>query len=593
MKNLFKKLLAMLLTTAWICGSVGQAATLTISPAVTSNTYSGVITLNIAGLVSGEQVSLQNWIDGNTNGVIDAGDLLMDGGKISDGEVMVIGGVTNISKPFDSNLAAGAITTTLNFAPPLTLENVVAQHLYRLSSPSNNFTAVTASFIVTNAATAQRVTGIIYSNGIAPLPYASIVATPTAGGYAGAAVADVNGRYSLNLNPGSYNLIATAPNYYFDFATGVTVVLTNGVSATNNLTLTRGTVTISGLVYNAANSNKQEGVMLQLDSGSLFAIAFSDTNGIFSAAVTPNFWKVQPIKERLARRAVVASQNGFQVDTTSGNVTNANLGLPKGNALYYGRITDNANVPFNNIRVDAGDGTNNLYSAIGYSDANGYYAVAVLGNTSPDWNCNASDPDNLTLANYILNTFNNTNIAVGQALQQNFVALPVTGHISGKVRDNLGNIVSGVTLYANQFSGGNNYQSQNASTDGSGNFSLGVANGQWQVYFSYGSDDLASHSLVDLFQPYTVTIPPTNVTLNLTVYTNGTPFISQPQRQSATQFGFNVVGSVGVNYSAQVSTNLAKTNWTTFSTFTLTSNYFPIVDTHATNGARFYRLLKN
>ena len=96
-----------------------------------------------------------------------------------------------------------------------------------------------------------------------------------------------------------------------------------------------------------------------------------------------------------------------------------------------------------------------------------------------------------------------------------------------------------------------------------------------------------------MFQPYSVTIPPTNITLNLTVYTNGTPLISQPQRQSVTQFGFNVVGSVGVNYSAQVSTNLAKTNWTTFSTFTLTSNYFPIVDTHATNSTRFYRVQKN
>ena len=567
--------------------------TLTISPAVTSNTYSGVITLNITGLGSGEQVSLQNWIDGNTNGVIDAGDLLMDGGKISDGEVMIIGGVTNISKPFDSNLAAGAITTTLNFAPPLTLENIVARHIYRLSSPSNNFTAVTATFVVTNAATAQRVSGIIYSNGVTPLPYASVAATPAAGGYAGATVADANGRYSLNLNPGTFDLIAIAPNYYFNFSSGVTVVLTNGVSATNNLTLTRGTATISGFVYNAANSNQQEGVMLQLDSGSLFAIAFSDTNGNYSAAVTPNFWQVQPIKERLGRRAVVASHSPLQVNTTSMNVTNANIGLPKGNALYYGRITDSSNVPFNNIRMNAGDGTNNSYNAVGYSDANGYYAVAVLGNTSTDWNCNANDSDNTVLANYVLNNFGNTNIAVGQAILQNFVALPVTAHISGRVRDNLGNPVSGVTLYADQFSGGNNYQSQNASTDMAGNYTLGVAAGLWNVRFSFGGGDLASHGLVDLFQPYSVTIPPTNITLNLTVYTNGTPLISQPARQSASQFGFNVVGSVGVNYSAQVSTNLAKTNWTTFSTFTLTSNYFPIVDTHATNSTRFYRVQKN
>ncbi len=585
MKLIAKKYFAMLLV-AGLLDQVASAVSFTVTPAATSNTYTGVITLNITGLTAGEQVNLQNWIDGNSNGVIDAGDLLMDGGKISDGEVMTIGGVTNISKPFDSNPAAGVITTALNFAPPLTLENIVAQHIYRLSSPSNNFTAVTATFNVTNATTAQRVSGIIYSNGVAPLPYASIVATPAAGGYTGAAVADANGHYSLNLNPGTYNLIATAPNYYFDFSSGVTVVLTNGVSATNNLSLTRGTATISGYIYNTGNSNKQEGVMLELDSGSLFAIAFSDTNGNYSAAVTPDFWQVQPIKERLARRAVVASQNPLQVDTTSANVTNADLGLPKGNALYYGRITDSSSTPFNNIRMSAGDGTNNSYSAVGYSDPNGYYAVAVLGNTSPDWNCGANDSDNAVLANYILNNFGNSNIAVGQAILQNFVALPVTARIFGRVLDSLGNPVNGVTLYADQFSDGNNYVSQNISTDLAGNYSLGVAAGLWNVRFSYGSGDLASHSLVDLFQPYTVTIPPTNITLNITVYTNGTPLISQPQRQSVTQFGFNVVGSVGVNYSAQVSTNLARTNWATFSTFTLTSNNFPIVDTRTPPTAR-------
>lgn len=592
MKPTSKKYFVACLLTGWLISA--GAVTFTVTPAATSNTYTGVITLNISGLVSGEQVNLQNWIDGNTNGLIDAGDLLVDGGKISDGEVMIIGGITNISKPFDSNFAAGAITTRLNFAPPLTLENIVAKHIYRLTSPSNNFAPVTATFNVTNAATAQRISGIIYSNGLTPVPYASIVATPASGGYAGAAVADANGRFALNLNPGTFQFIAIAPNYYFNFSQSVTVVLTNGVSATNNFNLARGSATISGKVFNTANSNQQAGLMLQIGSGNLFTIAFTDTNGNYSAAVTPDFWQVKPIKERLAQRALVALNSATQVNATAGDVTNVNLGLPKGNALFYGRITDSSNVPFNNVRIDGGDGgTNNQFSAIGYSDANGNYAVAVLGNTNSDWSCNANDSDNVMLFNYILNNSFNTNIAIGQAIQQNFVALPVTAHISGRVVDNLGNPVNGVTLYADQFISGNNYQSLNSSTDPAGNYSLGVASGSWNVRFSNGSEDLASHDLVDLFQPYTVTIPPTNITLNITVYTNGTPLISQPKRPSASQFGFNVVGSVGVNYSAQVSTNLARTNWTTFATFTLTSNNFPIVDINATNSPRFYRLLKN
>jgi hypothetical protein len=66
----------------WMAGSfaiVGwlaqaEAATLTIAPPVTSNTYAGVITLNIGGLTNGEKVVVQKYLDLNGNGVIDSGE---------------------------------------------------------------------------------------------------------------------------------------------------------------------------------------------------------------------------------------------------------------------------------------------------------------------------------------------------------------------------------------------------------------------------------------------------------------------------------------------------------------------------------------
>ena len=569
---------------------------LTVSPSVISNTYLGNITLNITGLTNGESVIVQKWLDGNASGSIDAGEPVMDVFKIADGGAMIIGGITNINVPFDSNSTTGAITTRLNFAPPLAVENVVGKFIFKLLSPTGNFPPVTATFTVTNAATAQSVSGVIYSNGVAPLPGAIVVAIQQPNfNYAGGAVADATGHYSLNLNPGTYALIGGDPGYYYDEALAPLVVLTNGVSATNNLSLTNGAVTISGNVFDAGNSNGVGGVMLQIEQsgGSLFAIAFTDTNGNYSAAVAPAYWKISPIKERLARRAYVSPQNRLQVNATAGNVTNASIALYKGTALFYGRITDNSSVPFANIEFDNGDGTNNLYSAKGVSDSNGYYSVVALGGVSSDWSANPTSQNNLALANYILNQFNNTNIAFGQAILQNYVALPVTAHISGHVLDNSGNPVSGVSLYASQYTGGNNYSSLNSDTDGSGNYSLGVASGAWQAYFSYGNNDLSSHGLVDLFEPYNVTIPPTNVTLNITVYPSGTALLTQPQRLSPSQFGFSINGSVNVTYDVQVSTNLAATNWATLFSLTLTNTPFPVTDTHATNSPRFYRVKKN
>src|SRR5208282_498376 len=89
--------------------------TLVVSPAVISNTYSGVITLNINGLTNGEQVIVQRYLDLNGNGVVDLGEPLIDLFKIKDGGAQVIGGITNLNVPYDTNPTNGAITTTLNF----------------------------------------------------------------------------------------------------------------------------------------------------------------------------------------------------------------------------------------------------------------------------------------------------------------------------------------------------------------------------------------------------------------------------------------------------------------------------------------------
>jgi hypothetical protein len=572
--------------------------TLTVSPAVTSNTYPGVITLNITGLTNNETVTVQEWLDLNANGVIDAGEPMIDAGKITDNDPSkaIIGGITNINIPIDSNSATGAITTTLNFAPPLVLENVIGQRIFRLVSPSGRFAPVTATLLVTNAVTAQTLSGTVYSNGVAPLPNAVVVVLPPNGnGYTAAEVADSNGHYSINVNPGGYVVMAAVPNYFIDQSLAPQVTLTNGQSATNNLYLTNGTTIISGTFYDTANSNGIGGLMIQVESGSLFGINFTDTNGNYSAAVAPNFWKVGPNKERMPRHAYVIPQQSLQVDATGGNVTNAYVGLTKGNALFYGHIADNLGNPFANIEVDSSE-TNNTYDAKGYSDTNGNYAAVALADGTNIWNCNPDSENNIALAAYVLNNSQNTNIAVGQAIEQDFVALPVNAQISGRVRDNSGNPVVGVSLYAGTFNGGNGYVSLNSVTDSNGNYSLGVATGagNWAVNFSFGDqNDLTHQGFVDLYGPYPVSLPPTNAVQNITVYPYGSSAMTRPQRFGSQQFGFNVVGSTGVSYTLQVSTNLAAGNWAPLYTFQLTNSPMPVTDFTATNTPRFYRLLKN
>jgi hypothetical protein len=99
MKDRVRNLLAAL---AIVIGATTTAfaVTLNVSPSAVSNTYNGYITLQIGGLTNGASVVVQKYLDANTNGVVDAGDWLLEQFNITDGRAgMVIGGVTNLNVP--------------------------------------------------------------------------------------------------------------------------------------------------------------------------------------------------------------------------------------------------------------------------------------------------------------------------------------------------------------------------------------------------------------------------------------------------------------------------------------------------------------
>jgi len=570
-----------------------EAATLTVTPPLTSNMYSGTIVLDIGGITNGEKVIIQKYLDLNGNGSIDAGEPLVDMFKIVDGGAMVIGGVTNVSVPFDHNSAPGAITTSLSFISTLVFDNMVGHFVYQVSSPTANWPAVTAAFAVTNAALGQWITGTVYSNGV-PFPNAVVVVQDQqANNPVGGVVADGSGYFTVALPPSGYALIAGGPNLHYDFSTAPFVTLTNGMTSTNDLQVTSGTTVVSGKVYDTANSNGVGGVLMTLESGDLFAIALTDANGNYSTALPPSFWKIKAAKERLGRRAYLVADDALQVDATGGDVSNANVPLWKGTALFYGRITDASNTPFANVEIDVGT-SGQGYSGKGFSDANGYYAAAVLGDGTNWWSCDASSGKSSALSSYVVNTYDLQVLTGNETVRQDFVALPATGRISGHVQDNSSNAVSGVKLSGNALINGKNYQTVDGTTDDAGNYSLGVAGGQWNVYFLTGgfSDNLDSHGYVDLANSHSVSIPPTNVTMDLIVYPIGTPLISQLQRMSSNQVGFMITGSPNVSYTVQVCTDLAMSNWTNLFSLQLTNNNVFVTDQHATNSPRFYRVMK-
>ena len=568
-----------------------DGASLTVTPSSISNTYSGAFTLQIAGLTNGEPVTIQRYLDLNGNGSVNAGELLIDTFDLADGSVSVIGGVTNLNVPFDTNPTGGAISTTIRQVAGLDV--LVGQQLFRLVSPSGNFAPLTNLLVITNAALAQSVSGTVFSGG-APVPNAVVVvfAQPN-NTFVGGTVADNAGHYLVKLEPGAYGLFPVFANYYTDQSIAAQVTLTNGGAATANLFLTNGSGanTLSGQVTDATNGNSLGGVFLQLESQSLFAIAFTDAGGQYSAPLSPAFWRIRPEADDLTRRAYVGPQNRLQVDLTTGGATGVNFALPKANALFYGRITDRLGVPFSNIKFFGQDGAE--LKASGYSDGNGNYAMAVLGGTN-QWSCSPDPSDNPALFNYLVSSgLGSVPFSPGQAVRQDLTAIRATAHIAGHLQDNLGNALVDVNLNAYESSGPISYNTS-AITDGSGNFLLPVANGTWNVHVNCcGNEGLESYGLFDPVQSHVVSIPPTNAVLNITAYPVGTPFLSDFARTTPSRFGFNLNGSVGASYTIQASTNLNVSNWFNLFSLSLTSSPMYLQDNQATNQQRFYRARKN
>lgn len=574
--------------------------TLTVSPSVVSNTYPGSISLNISGLNTGEQVYIGRWVDLNGNGVVDSGEPLMDAFQLVDNNnsYAVVGGATNIDMPFDTNPTDGLITATISIPPAMSIENMSGNYIFEVISPTGRFTPATATFSITNAVLPCTVMGTVYrSDGVTP--FANAVVAPqdlVHGSVANAAVADSSGNYTLALYPGEYGVLGAALNCYCDVGKSTALILTSGMTVTNNLTLTNGgPYTISGSIYDENSSNGIPGMLIQLKSGNLMEIAFTDTNGNYSAAVSPGFWKVQPAKERLSRRGYVYPQGTYQANASTGSVTNFNVGLTNGDALIYGRVVDNSGNPMIGIKMDANVGSTNTstsFDSKGYTDANGDYAVAVVsGNEGASLDAPTYGSPVL---NYVWNQPAATNLFAGQALQDNFVGQPIIGTISGHVQSDTGTNIVGVGLYAQTTINNLNYTSLEGVTDDSGNYVLAVAGGNWNVSFLTGgfSDNLDAAGYEDLNAPHYVDIPPTNEVLNLTVYPLGTPVISRPVFTAPGQFGFKVTGANNVTYTVQISTNLPFANWQNVYSFEIVTNSIFITDPTATNGPRFYRIIK-
>lgn len=568
-------LLAALLAGATSAHAGTAVVTFTNFPPAVSNTYNGVITLQIKGLTNGvTSVIVQKFLDLNTNGVIDSGDLLVQQFPLTVGQAPTfVNGSTVVTVtnffPGDMTLTTtGQITAPLNFQNGDFMQTLVGQYIYRVSSPSGQFSPVTQIFDVTNAPFSSLITGAV-ENASSPsgllISNAIVLLCVDQNGNLNVqegAVANSSGNFSLRAPPNSqYLLVAAASNWVSDLSQA-TFNLAAKQTNIESVGLTPATVTIAGRIVDAAtNSLGLPGLAgLALSTNNFFSLYTSDTNGNFYAPALSNAW-VAPVSGFAAAFAGYLTWQTNQLLNVSNTVVTVTNALARANAIFYGTVSNNSAAAMPGVYLNAYDSAGHESSAM--TDQHGNYVMPVIAGSN-EWELTVQAANNPGLTNtYVFNPaylLTNT-IGVGQAIPQNFVLAQAPYSISGAVYDINNNPISGVQVFANS----TNYQATPVTTASDGTYSLQVSPGTWTV----GVD---SNSLINLgytnFPPsQTVTISDASASgINFYIVVCGEVQILTSNLPDA------MVGSP-YNTSLMAESCGSISNWSTAYGFTLTSLY--------------------
>ena len=458
----------------------------TLTPSVSLSTTSiaanssSDVTLHITGLNPGDSVRIQRVLDANGNGNADLGEPMVQSVLVTDGAVSSIGGVTNTSVPRDEDGAAdGSITTHFSLPSAPEMGRTAGSYLIRVSSLSGGFRPIQKTLTVTQPAYGQTISGQVLAGG-GPVANAGVVliSNSSNGNYVASSMADSSGNYTISAPPGNYLVLATQLGYVGQMGSlSVTLGAAQTLTGRNPL-LTAATCTVSGQVQDSsASTSLKGGQLIFSSSGNYFALAMSDGNGNYVVSAVPDSWSAEPSDFSLAALGYVRPANKTSMVTTSGNVTPQNLQYSPATALLQGTVRNNAAAVMPGVIMSAspaGGGNSNQT----VTDASGNF---TLGVNAGSWNVQL-DSSYAASSNLIGPNLQET-VSNGQAISGLAIVLATgTGTISGYVHDGGGSGVS-TGVYGNATINGANYFSY-ADTNGSGNYTLPVINGQWTVNVS-------------------------------------------------------------------------------------------------------------
>lgn len=472
---------------AWTLCALAAAhssgATLVVSPASASDSSTNSISLRVASLTNGETVIVDQCLDLNRNNAWDSGDPIVRRFWLTDNVVPMIGGVTNVSVPGDTNKTLAAIGMSFDIPSSGFGQRIDGRQFFRLTSPAGRFAAVTTAFTVTSeTAYAQTISGVVLSGG-SNVPNAVVLLYPgrvLMGDPLAGTLTDAAGAYTLRVAPGTYGLLAWRSGYVADSLEAPVVTLGAGATAATNLNLLPATSTIAGRFVNAAvNGAAPAGMCVGgLSGDGLVSFGFTGANGDFSLPALPGLFGTWTLfGDDAMLQGFVRPPTLPRMDVSTGDVAGVTVTLTAGTAMVYGTVKDQANKPLA-AEVSTADAGGH-YIGASVADAGGNYAVAVLPGSNI---CATVVGVRGTNVGFVFSQSPRVSLAAGQSVRQALVARRAPLGVAGTVRDDLGNAVAGLAVrIAGTDGGGTNWVALDGRTDAGGAYAVPVASGTWQV----------------------------------------------------------------------------------------------------------------
>lgn len=358
--------------------------------------------------------------------------------------------------------------------------------------------------------------GVVTNSAQAPLANVRLWANDGQQTYNLDTVTDANGAYTLGVVAGVWHVgldqdtigaLGLMPPQ------SVTVSLNAGQAVQTNFIAQAASSRLQGTVTH--NGTPVPNIMViasvAAGNGNLFVQATTNASGQFDLGVIAGTWNIalenlEATENNLVSRLLTVSVADGQ--TLSGILLTA----LSGTGTVSGTVTGAGGAPATSGNVHGYAVINNVeYVAGSEIDASGNYSFRVANG---NWNVSA----------YFSNlTYTNQSVSIsGNSPTVNFAPLTTTANFQGTVTAN-GAPMAGISVAANQI-GGNNLFFQ-TTTNGNGQFDLGVIAGTWNVFVSnaadlnYATESLANRVITDgqTVSGITLRVLPTTTTISGTV----------------------------------------------------------------------------